>query len=249
MKIIDYINNAFEFTGIFKIPFYRSSEQSYTKLYRSVSFFPLMGLLTGSTVFLIDKISITGWEKSLILLLLYVIFTRATHIDGFVDCADAFFGAFTKERRLEILKDSRIGVFGGSALVLLMLSKLFLYRRIIESGNLFIIPVSMAMARHLFVYTAIRARYPREKGTAKIFVENIGITELVFSGILVSISMFYLNILNWNIFAIYTILFISAIILRIYASKKLGGITGDVLGAVIEITEIISGILLLIIKP
>ncbi|MGZ0216445.1 MAG: adenosylcobinamide-GDP ribazoletransferase [Acidimicrobiales bacterium] len=94
------------------------------ELSRSVPWFPvvgaLVGLLVGTSYWLLSQI-IPGSVAATASIALGVIVTGAFHLDGLADVADAFPGAATVERRLEILKDSRLGTYGTSALVLVLL--------------------------------------------------------------------------------------------------------------------------------
>jgi len=239
--LINDINNALEFTGILKIPFYRSSEESYKQLYKSAAWFPITGLLLGLLFFFINQyFSLNNEFQAIIFVFLYSIITRATHIDGFVDCCDAFFGGYDEKRRLDILKDSNIGVFAGCGLFFLLYFKYMLYKYLIINNMITYILISMILSRNLFIYVAIGANYPREKGTGKIFVENISFRELIISIILCLTFIFFIPKVNLiKILILYVFLTFLSFIFRIYCKNKISGVTGDCLGAWIEICEVL----------
>ena len=94
------------------------------ELSRAVPWFPivgaLVGVLVGASYWFLSQI-VPGTVAATASISLGVVVTGAFHLDGLADIADAFPGAATVERRLEILKDSRLGTYGTSALVLVLL--------------------------------------------------------------------------------------------------------------------------------
>lgn len=96
---------------------------------RSARYFPLVGLLVGGAcagVFWSASLVWTGWLPALLAIAAGVLITGAFHEDGLADTADGLGGGLTRERALEIMKDSRIGTYGAIALVLALLSKIAL---------------------------------------------------------------------------------------------------------------------------
>ena len=96
-----------------------------TALARALIFFPLVGLLVGALLLALDLLLaplLPNSVRATILLGAGIGLTRALHLDGLIDCCDGLFGGFTPERRLEIMRDSRVGAFGvlGAIVVLLL---------------------------------------------------------------------------------------------------------------------------------
>jgi adenosylcobinamide-GDP ribazoletransferase len=97
---------------------------------QSVGFYPLIGLLLGAVLALAD--ALLGYlfpipVRSALVLALWIILTGGLHLDGFLDSCDGLLGASTPERRMEIMRDERVGAFalaGGVLLLLLMFSSL-----------------------------------------------------------------------------------------------------------------------------
>ncbi|MGL4406666.1 MAG: adenosylcobinamide-GDP ribazoletransferase, partial [Notoacmeibacter sp.] len=90
------------------------------KLAESADVFPIVGIIVAFPAAFIFLIANVFWPpiiSSALALIALTAITGALHEDGLADCADAFFGSNNKERRLEIMKDSRIGTFGALALV------------------------------------------------------------------------------------------------------------------------------------
>src|SRR5512140_2863519 len=93
---------------------------------RSVGFFPIVGLFLGGILLGVDsglRFFLHPELAAVLVVAVWLVLTRALHFDGFLDIFDALFGGFTPERRLEIMKDSRVGAFGVAAGVLLLFAK------------------------------------------------------------------------------------------------------------------------------
>ncbi|WDE97130.1 adenosylcobinamide-GDP ribazoletransferase [Lentisphaera profundi] len=107
---------------------YRLYENADAK--RSAAFYPLIGLVLGLVVagfaLLLNELFSAKFNALIILFLTQAI-SKAFHLDGLADCADAFWSSRSKERKLEIMKDSHIGVMGALAIVFILLAKYVFY--------------------------------------------------------------------------------------------------------------------------
>ncbi len=91
---------------------------------RSVRFYPLAGLLLGALLAAADALAGFLWPvpvRSALLLVLWIVVTGGLHLDGFLDSCDGLLGGFTAERRMEIMRDERVGAYGLAGGVLLLL--------------------------------------------------------------------------------------------------------------------------------
>ena len=99
-----------------------TSKHSLSNFPRAVRMLPVVGGLVGAIAALVMSVaSGLGFSPPLAVpfaICALVLFTGAMHEDGLADCADGFFGGATRERKLEIMRDSKIGTFGAVALVL-----------------------------------------------------------------------------------------------------------------------------------
>ena len=77
----------------------------------------------------------------------WLLLTRALHFDGFLDIFDGLFGGFTPERRLEIMKDSRVGAFGAIAIAMALLTKLALVAQLASMGVGVLVPAPASVRR------------------------------------------------------------------------------------------------------
>ncbi|MGE9291491.1 MAG: adenosylcobinamide-GDP ribazoletransferase [Puniceicoccales bacterium] len=167
--------------------------------------------------------------------------TRGLHLDGVADCADGFWGGHTPARRLEIMKDSRIGAFGVIALVILLLIKFTIYTRIFATGTEWLIPAAFGASRYILTLLAFFFRYPRKSGTAAAIVQGALPRHLVLATLFTLALSFYAPIpgVATTLVAVWI-----AVSIGFFARSRIGGVTGDVLGAACEISEL--GALLLL---
>jgi len=99
---------------------------------RTLFWFPIVGALLGCISCLFALLPLSAPIRSVLVLIAGVYFTRALHYDGVADLADGLGGGFTKERSLEIMRDSHIGAFGTIALILVVLLQYSLLLDVVE---------------------------------------------------------------------------------------------------------------------
>ncbi|MFN4216739.1 MAG: adenosylcobinamide-GDP ribazoletransferase [Brevinematales bacterium] len=211
---------------------------------RVVVFFPLVGALYGGFV--------VGWvvlgtllhiPQSMIgcgMIALPLFVNGFFHFDGWCDTWDGFLPLASQKKRLEIMKDSRVGVFGLAMGVILLLFRYSLYPLVIP--HLWGIEFSWILSRSAMVWIGYKASYPREKGTASFLVGQV--PPWAFWGVGLEVLMVTLA-LTWIVgsvkfFLSLAICFVVTWGMRKLSFCKIGGITGDVIGAVAEMVEILS---------
>ncbi len=217
-------------------------------LARSMAFFPLVGLVIGLILsagyYLLSLFlpkSITLWAT----LGLLAFLTRGLHLDGFADTLDGLASGGSKERMLEVMKDSRIGAFGVVGLILLIGGKYLALNQISGSPIYYFLTLMTVMGRNSMVLVCYRSPYARpEGGLAKPFSENLRLGEMIFSLASTGVIAFLLQGGKGLLLFVAVCLFSFGC--RFFFIKKLGGITGDVLGAVNELSELLCLLLLII---
>jgi adenosylcobinamide-GDP ribazoletransferase len=203
---------------------------------KMVPYFPLVGILLGLLVAGFDMVVTKFWAPPVAALLdviLLAVLTGAFHLDGLGDAADGLLSFRSRDEALEIMKDSRIGTMGliailfGLALKWSGIAGLDFHRSIL----LIIIP---AYARAGILFGTRFLPYGRSNGTGRPFFDQKlalkhfwGLVLPVGLSLILGLKAMWLNLA----FAI-----ITAAILLFY-KKRLGGITGDMLGAMTEVTE------------
>jgi adenosylcobinamide-GDP ribazoletransferase len=210
---------------------------------RLIPYFPLVGIVLGLIVALFDLVVMRLWQPpvaSLLDVILLAVLTAAFHLDGLGDTADGLLGARPRDKALEIMKDSRIGTMGllailfGLALKWGGIANLNAHRSVL----IIIIP---AYARTGILFGMRHLPYGRTEGTGKpFFSEKIPLTH--FWGLILPVGLSLIMGLK----AIWLNLAFAIIVVSIlfFYKKRMGCITGDMLGAMVEITE--AGLFLII---
>ncbi len=211
---------------------------------KMIAFFPVVGLLLGVIISVFDYLALAFWSNQVVSLLdviLLIALTGSLHLDGLGDTADGLYGRRTRERALEIMKDSRVGIMGLVAVVSILAVKWAGITSLEHHRSLFIVLIP-AYARGGMVFGIFFLEYGRPKGGTghPFFKEPLNLKAFIFMGIPFFLSFFagFRGVL-----LILGFIMITAGILLFY-KKRLGCITGDMLGAMTESTE--AGLFLLV---
>ena len=232
------------------LPVGQSSLSEEKDLARSMAFFPLVGLLIGLLLAIAYFFLSFLFSKSLVLWLTLgclALLTRGLHLDGFADTIDGFAAGGPKEKILEVMRDSRIGAFGVVGLILVIGAKYLALDQIIADSIPRSLLLMTVMGRNSMVWVCYRSPYARSgRGLAKPFAENLTAREMIIS----SASAFGIGLLLWGLKGALAFLGIGlfSFAFRLFFLKKLNGITGDILGAANELSELLCLILLIILR-
>ncbi|WP_263418177.1 adenosylcobinamide-GDP ribazoletransferase [Terriglobus albidus] len=214
-------------------------------LARSVKFFPIIGLIVGACGALLHHFIAPHLPRivaALITVVFLVCLTGGLHEDGLADVADAFGGGTSREKILLILRDSRIGSYGGMALIVSLVGRMLLITALQPqnvSGYLIAAGVLCRWTPLPLSYFLPAARnegaHPADGQGARI-ASRTTIASLI-AGSVVS-SAIPIVLLRGR--AIAPLLASIAItwLTAIYYKRRIGGVTGDCFGATIQITEI-----------
>jgi adenosylcobinamide-GDP ribazoletransferase len=207
----------------------------------SIMFFPLVGVLLGGVCalaeFLLRDFVVSGLVRSLFAVVILAVFTRGLHLDGVADCFDALhFSGQDKEKAIEVMKGKTIGAFGVSALVVVIVGKtiaLYALPEELRIKSLILIP---ALARWTSSIVA-RERAPAlAKGLGYAFsVYSTGKALLISGLIALAISSVIFGFKGITIFITISIF---GFLLARYFVRAFGGVTGDVFGTIIELSEV-----------
>ena len=212
----------------------------------SLSWFPIVGLLLGGLLFALAMLpeliapSREVWIEGMavIILIASVILTRALHLDGLADWADAVWGARTKEATLRIMKDSSIGTFGSSALICILLAKYAALVALLDTGCQHWIIIAYVVSRSAQVWLAASNDYARKDGTGSAFITGASPSHRVGTAILCAIIIlavsrsFLLSAIALAAAALFVSLF------GMHCRRRVDGVTGDMLGTCSELTEV-----------
>lgn len=212
----------------------------------SLYWFPLVGLILGSVIFsLIDMLALGGghtWHSvnAFFAVLLGVIFTGGLHLDGLADWADSL-GAKSgdKNRALEIMKDSRTGAFATIAIVIVLLGKWIFLTHLFSVNDGYLLIGAFIISRTMMVELATTLKYARpEGGIAKPFMAKSGLIHRVCALMFSAALMFvFFNSIGLVMFT--GVLFVTEIF-GYFLQRRYGGVTGDLLGAACELSEIFA---------
>ncbi|MCC6446684.1 MAG: adenosylcobinamide-GDP ribazoletransferase [Armatimonadetes bacterium] len=226
-------------TFLTRIPLPLRREVTPDALRRSLRYYPLVGVLVGLAMAGVRWAVREGWDSTFLAdaaaLVAMFILTGGLHLDGLMDCCDGLFGGASRERALEIMKDSRIGSYaflGGLSDIMLRLA---LMDTLSPQALLLALPLSCALGRLGLVY-GLTAGFPaRESGLGRMFADLSTRQELAWAGLLVipfvALGKFPSLIISTAVCLLWWLM------VR-YFQKRLGGVTGDTLGAMNELTEI-----------
>jgi len=224
-----------------RIPVPKSTGYSSENLNKATRYFPLVGIIVGAAgalVFYATSILFSIYSSILFSILSMILITGAFHEDALSDFCDGFGGGYTKEKILEIMKDSRIGTYGAIGLILLILMKIFLLAEIDPLKIPIILIAAHALSRVNPVLLMFSSQYVREDITSKS--KPVGETKSIITLVIAIV----LGLLPLILIPYQTIPFLLAAMLliflyfRYYVHKKLGGYTGDVLGALQQLSEV-----------
>ena len=234
---------ALQFLTIIPLPFpVRCDEKD---LGRSMAVFPLVGLTLGGLLVGVDFIlsRIFPWQlTALLLIALLTLVTGALHLDGLSDVCDGLAARGGRERFLAVMKDSHIGAVGGVGLILGLLLKyqaLLLIPPEIRREALLLFPM---LARFSQVQITAGSLKARSDGLGSLFVGEVGmlqfavaaLTTVAFAVLLMGVNGLYCSLAAY--------LFTWA--MKAWFHKRLGGVTGDIIGCASELGEILALLLL-----
>ncbi len=228
---------AFRFLTI--IPLRTALEERKEPLAFSMTFFPLVGLSIGGLLLLVHRIGSILFSPLLVnalVLLSWVLITGALHLDGFVDTVDGMSGGKTKEERLKIMKDPYTGAKGTVGLVSLLGLKFLLLLEIespLKMGTLLLAP---AVGRWSMVMAVYLAPYARMEGLGKAFRAPRGGETIFWTSL--TITILGLVIFKSSFLYIMGACLGTVYLSTLYFKRRIGGITGDTLGALNEIIEL-----------
>ncbi|MEN4914385.1 adenosylcobinamide-GDP ribazoletransferase [Acinetobacter pittii] len=204
---------------------------------RAILFYPLVGLIIGGILFivacLLAKLPIL--LLTTIILTLWIWLTGGLHLDGLADTADAWVGGFgDKLRTLQIMKDPSCGPIGVLSLVIICLLKFALVYVLIEQHQMLFLVFVPILGRVVPSILFLTTPYVRERGLGRSLTDHLPkTTSWIITGFVLLLPLYwelqgFIAIISFLIILVY---------LRHLFIKRIGGITGDTVGAAIELSE------------
>ena len=206
---------------------------------RSMACFPLAGAIIGGILAGMSAVLSIVLPRSVadfILIAALALITGGLHLDGLADTFDGLYGGKTREEALAIMKDSRVGAIGVVSLIFVIILKYITLLSVPVGLKYTALVVMPALSRWSMVLAAYLSGYARPTGgTGRDFIETVSPMSLLIATAFALITG--IGGLEWKGGLI--ILWIGGltIIWVIYFHRRLGGVTGDTLGAINEVNE------------
>ena len=233
---------ALQFFTRLPIPGWVGFESSW--LHQSSRYFPAVGLVVGAVAASVYALASLLWPPAVAILLSTVAgiyLTGAFHEDGFADMCDGLGGGVTKQRALAIMTDSRIGAYGAIGIGLLLALKCAALSFFQAQAAIAALLVAHPLSRLAATALIWRLEYVKQEGKSKPLAQRMSHGEFAvaaFTVLIAPASMFALGWLPWQAFvAGFAAAALSAWWLARKFVRRLGGYTGDCLGAVQQVSE------------
>lgn len=195
---------------------------------------PWIGLLLGFLLFLLAHIfGAIPYVMPFVVVFLYAFLTGGLHLDGLSDSIDGYFSARSREKSLEIMKDSRIGTFGAISLILVLVGDMLCMMALKRWAWILLFPM---VGRSAGLWTAYAFDYAREEGLGKTVVDNTTLS-MCLSATVATLGLSFLFLdLSAVLAAVLATLAVLGFVGKI--AQRLGGITGDTIGLSIELSQL-----------
>lgn len=209
---------------------------------RAMAFYPLAGALIGGLLaglaYLLARagsLAAAPLLPAALVLAAWAGLTGALHLDGWADCCDALFVPASRERRLEILHDPCLGSFGGVGLAILLLAKVAAIQGVLASASGLLILIAVpVMARWALVVAARCTPLARPDGMAAHFRQGLGWREVIIATVTAALAT---GLVGWRGLVLVVAVAAATLVMSRLAVARLGGLTGDVYGAIVELAE------------
>jgi adenosylcobinamide-GDP ribazoletransferase len=213
--------------------------------------FPVVGVAIGLALAALSEALSYGHVAPLLAAFLLVAagvaITGGLHLDGLADSSDGLFLWGDAERRLSAMRDPHVGSFGLLAIVLVVLGKFAALTPLVGHRRALALLGAVAVSRTLILVAAGLAPYARRQGTGQIVVEATTVTDSLWS-VAAALAVGALLAGEAGLIASAAALLVAWSLSHI-ANERLGGVTGDILGAVVELGELIYLIAMGVFSP
>lgn len=222
------------------IPIRTKTAIEESELSKAIVYFPAVGLLLGLVLVVMNLILSYFVAYPLLinsmLVISLIILTGALHLDGLADTTDALASGKGKEGILEIMRDPHIGTMGVLSLISVIILKIAILSSLSPNAKDVALIFMCVLSRWSLILPLYLFKYARSQGKAKGFFGALSARDLVFSSLAVLLLVSF--IWNWKGLLVFTSSLISAYFFNGYVNKRAGGITGDTLGASLELNEV-----------
>src|SRR6266516_337372 len=204
-------------------------------------YFPLVGLLLALLLWLLVLILaplVPQLVLAALLVVMLVVLTGGIHLDGLMDSCDGLFGDSSRERKLEIMRDSRVGSFGVLGAICILLLKFALFASLRVHALPLALLIALPSSRWAMVLALRVFPGARPTGLGAAFHQAVTTERLLLAGtIALAIVLFtgqFIGLIVWLAGTVTTL------ILGLLITRSLGGLTGDSYGAIEEVAEVVA---------
>ena len=205
---------------------------------RAGKWYPLVGLVLGSIVagvFYLTSLAFSPLVVSVLSLAVWVFLTGGLHLDGLADCCDGLWHASNPQRRLEIMKDSHLGAFGAIGLGMALLFKFAMLSSLAPDRAILTILLAASLGRWVILLAGLQP-LARPGGMGADFAAGLNKSSLAWGAI---IPLTLTVLLGWQGLLALVLALLAVVGLLRFAHKRIGGVTGDVFGLLVEVVEIL----------
>ncbi|HXZ06268.1 MAG TPA: adenosylcobinamide-GDP ribazoletransferase [Ktedonobacteraceae bacterium] len=212
-------------------------------------YFPVVGVLLALLLWLLTLIFsplVPQLVLAALLVCALVILTGGLHLDGLMDTCDGLFGGSTREHKLEIMHDSRVGSFGVLAGICMLMLKFALFASIKAHALPLALLIALPSARWTMVVALRVFPSARATGLGAAFHQAITTKRMLVTGIvslvLVLVAGQLLGLIAWIAVTA------TSLLLGFWLTQVLGGLTGDTYGAIEELAEEVALLVLVMLR-
>lgn len=207
-------------------------------LSRAVPWFPTVGAVVGFLVGVVYALAsqvLPATVSAAVAVSFGTAITGALHLDGLADSADAFAGGTTVERRFEILKDSRLGTYGTSALVLVLFLDIAALATLLPTSGLISLVTAHGIGRASAVGVMVLARNTPKEGLGADYLADLSRIRGIAGIALVVGMVILLNGTEGPLLIVFALP--AALLTWAWSHRAIGGVVGDSLGAIAQLSQ------------
>ncbi len=226
------------FQFLTKLPININIDADKEDFSKGIIWFPFVGFVIGllmAGIYYLSSLVFSPLLIAVVVVTFEVFISGGLHLDGLADSFDGLYSYRDKERMLEIMKDSRIGANGVIILIISLVLKIVLIAEIDKEYIYYALILMPTISRFLVVLLARFSKYARKAGMGGFFIEETSTKQFLFSLVITILAstIYIKSIILLLPIVLFTFIF------RNHVYKKIDGITGDILGAWVELSEII----------
>ncbi len=224
-----------------RLPVPNTGEVTDQQVGRSLLFYPVVGLVIGGLLVLLAWLTEGSPDavRAVLLLIVWTLVTGALHLDGLADSADAWVGGYgDREKTLAIMKDPYAGPAGVTVILLVLMAKYASLEVLLSQANYIALVLIPMLARVMMPLLLLTTNYVRKNGMGSALAAHhpkCASQWVIFSCVLLTMMVAG----NSGLWLLVT-LAIVFLYLRKIMIKRIGGTTGDTLGAMVELSEAVG---------